>query len=151
MKIAALFHRTVIKCSNRDHGDVAMSLLWRHNVGCMPVVGDRGELVGMITDRDLAMGAFLQGAPLRAVTVSSVMTKELATCTPDDDVEAVLGQMTGRRLRRLPVVDAEGALIGIVSLNDIARAAVANELPAAGVAAVLAALATPRSLASTAP
>jgi CBS domain-containing protein len=151
MKVSALFHHTVISCTDRDHLEAAASQLWRHNIGCLPVVGDRGRLVGMITDRDIAIAVLLQGGPLNSITVSSVMSKEVMTCQASDDVEAVVERMTARRLRRLPVVDDDGHLLGILSLNDIARAAVADQLTAAGVAGVLAAVAVPRSLAVTAP
>jgi len=151
MKVSALFHRTVTSCTNRDTLDQAAALLWRHDIGCLPVLGDGGQLIGMITDRDIAMAAFLQGAPLRSITVSSVMSKEMATCEGEDDIETVVQMLIARRIRRVPVVDAQGRLIGIISLNDIARAATANELPTSSVAAVLTALAVPRSFASSAP
>lgn len=151
MKVSALFHRTVTSCTNRDTLDHAAALLWRHDIGCLPVLGDDGKLIGMITDRDIAMAAFLQGAPLRSITVSSVMSKEMATCKSEDDIETVVQMLIARRIRRLPVLDLAGQLIGIISLNDIARAATANELPTASVAAVLTALAVPRCFASSAP
>ena len=150
MKVAALFHRTVTSCTHRDTLDEAAALLWRHDIGCLPVLDDDGRLIGMITDRDIAMAAFLQGAPLRSITVSSVMSKEVATCTSEDDIDTVVQTLITRRIRRIPVVDAAGRLIGILSLNDIARAATAQELSAASVASVLAALAVPRSFASAA-
>lgn len=151
MKIAGVFHRTVTSCADRDGLDFAASLMWRYNVGCLPVLGDLGQLVGMITDRDIALAAFLQGSPLHAITVSSVMRKEMVTCTPDDDVEHVLRTMTAYHLRRVPVVDGGGKLLGILSLNDIARAAMANELSPAGMASVVAAVAVSRSLAAARP
>lgn len=151
MKIASLFHRTVTSCADRDCLDFAASLMWRHNIGCLPVVGDSGQLIGMLTDRDIALAAFLQGSPLRAITVSSVMRKELITCTADDDVEQVLKTMIAHRLRRVPVVDQDGRLVGILSLNDIARAAMANELSPSGMTSVVAAMAVPRSLAAVQP
>lgn len=151
MKVSALFHRTVTSCTYRDTLDQAAALMWRHDIGCLPVLGDDGRLIGMITDRDIAMAGFLQGSPLHSITVSSVMSKDMMTCRADDDVGTIVTMLIARRLRRLPVLDAGGALIGIVSLNDIARAAIANQLPTADVAAVLAAIAVPRSLAVSAP
>ena len=150
MKISALFHRTVTSCTNRDTLARAASQLWEHDIGCLPVLGDDGRLCGMITDRDIAMAAFLQGAPLRSISVSSVMSKEVAACHPDDEVDAVVQTLTARQLHRLPVIDDDRRLIGIVSLNDIARAASAGKIPPASVAKVLAAISVPRSLASTA-
>lgn len=151
MKVSALFHRTVTSCTDRDTLEHAASLLWRQNIGCLPVVGDDGRLIGMLTDRDIAIAAFLQGAPLRSITVSSVMAKEVLTCHADDEIDAVVDALIAHRLRRIPVIDADRRVVGIVSLNDIARAAIANQLPTGGIAAVLAAIAVPRSLAVTAP
>lgn len=151
MKASALFHRTVITCTHRDRLDTAASQLWRHNIGCLPVVDDDGRLVGMITDRDIALAALLQGGALPSLTVSSVMATDVMTCQAEDEVEAIVETMTAHRLRRVPVTDGDGRLIGILSLNDIARAAVAHQLTPAGVAGVLAAVAVPRSLAATAP
>jgi CBS domain-containing protein len=151
MKAAALFHRTVTSCTDRDTLEEAAALLWRHNIGCLPVLGDDGRLIGMITDRDIMIAAFLQGAPLRSMTVSSVMVKEVMTCRADDEIDVIVQQLLARRLRRIPVIDADRRVVGIISLNDIARAAIANQLSAGGIAAVLAALAVPRSLAVSAP
>lgn len=151
MKISQLCHHSVVTCSDRDHLDQAASLMWSNNIGFMPVLGDDGRLVGTITDRDIAMAALLQGSPLRAVTVSSVMNKEVLTCRLDDEVEPVLQTLIMRRLRRVPIVNDDRQVIAIVSLNDIGRAATSNELGAAGVALLLQAISVPRSLATTRP
>jgi CBS domain-containing protein len=146
MKVSALSHRTVTSCTDRDTLEQAAALLWRHGIGCLPVLGDDGRLVGMLTDRDIAMAAFHQGAPLRSIAVSSVMARDIVACHDDDDVDSVVQLLIARRLRRIPVTDADHRVVGILSLNDIARAAIANELPAAGIPAVLAALSVPRPL-----
>jgi CBS domain-containing protein len=151
MKISALFHRSVTSCTNRDTLSRAASLLWQHDIGCLPVLGDDGRVCGMITDRDIAMAAFLQGAPLRSISVSSVMSKDLAACGPDDDLDAVVQTLIGRQLHRLPVIDDDRRLVGIISLNDLARASSSGKVPAASVAAVMTAISVPRSPASTAP
>ena len=138
MKVSSLFHRTVTTCTWRDTLEHAAELLWRYDIGCLPVLDDSGKVAGMITDRDICIAAFLQGAPLRSITVSSVMAKEVASCDADDNIFAVLRTMIARQLHRLPVIDADRQLVGIVSLNDIARAANAGMLPATEVASVLA-------------
>ena len=150
MKISALFHHTVSSCTDRDTLAHAASQLWQHDIGCLPVLGEDGRLCGMITDRDIAMAAYLQGAPLRSIAVSSVMSKEVVACRAEDEVDTVVDALIKRQLHRLPVIDDDRRLIGIVSLNDIARAAGAGKFPAASVAKVLAAISVPRSLASTA-
>lgn len=151
MKISQLCHHSVVTCTDRDHLDQAASLMWANNIGFMPVVGDDGRLVGTITDRDIAMAALLQGAPLRSVTVSSVMNKEVLTCSEDDEVEPVLQMLIARRLRRIPIVNGDRRVTAIVSLNDIGRAATSNALSPVGVALLLQAISVPRSLATTRP
>jgi CBS-domain-containing membrane protein len=77
----------------------------------------------MVTDRDICMGSYIQGLPLGAVSVSSVMSKELYSCLPEDPVADVERLMRERQIRRIPVVDSDGDLRGIVTLGDLARSA----------------------------
>jgi CBS domain-containing protein len=151
MNVSQLCHRSVITCGERDHLDSAMSMMWRHNIGCLPVLGDMGQLRGMITDRDIAVAAMLQGGPLHALTVSSVMTKEVLTCRDSDSVESLLDRLAQRRLRRVPVVDDQCSVIGILSLNDIARAIADQRLTIDAATALARAVGVARSLAANAP
>ncbi len=150
MTISDLFHRAVTTCTPRDNLEAAAGLMWRFDIGCLPVLDEAGKVVGMLTDRDISMAAFLQGCPLRSIVVGSVMSKEPATCTAETSVGDVLHAMTKRQIHRMPVVDIEGRLIGIISLNDIARAANAGKLSLADVGQTLVAIATPRWIASAA-
>jgi CBS domain-containing protein len=95
--------------------------MWDHDCGCVPVVNDDGHLVGMITDRDVCMAAFLGGTSLASVEVSSAMSKVVHSCRPEDSLASAESVMRASQIRRLPVVDAEEHVVGILSLNDIAR------------------------------
>jgi CBS domain-containing protein len=150
MKVASLYRRVAISCHPLDALDRVADAMWTHDIGCLPVADEGGKLVGMITDRDVAMAAFLQGAPLQRILVSSVMTKELVTCGVDDPASAAIARMAERQLRRLPVVDRDGQLIGILSVNDIARAATVGSLPLSEVALLIAAIGKPRPIATAA-
>lgn len=89
------------------------------NVGVIPVV-DGGKLVGMVTDRDIVVrGVALEGE-LKGMKLSDVMSGHVRCAREEDDVEQVLGEMAEAQIRRLPVVDGEQRLVGIVSLGDIA-------------------------------
>ncbi|MBV9923592.1 MAG: CBS domain-containing protein [Acidobacteria bacterium] len=79
-----------------------------------------GRLVGLITDRDIVIRALAEGQEARAVTAESVMTKELYTVRPNDRVIEAIRKMGDKQVRRLPVVDREGNLRGIISMADIA-------------------------------
>lgn len=89
------------------------------NVGAIPVCdGDR--LVGMITDRDITVRGVAQGRPLDDTRLADVMTEHVRWCYEDDPVEDQLAEMRAVQIRRLPVVDREQHLVGMLSLGDIA-------------------------------
>jgi CBS-domain-containing membrane protein len=144
MQAADLTQREILTCSERDCLDHVAGMMWKYDIGCLPVVNDHGQLIGMITDRDVAMAAYHQGAPLRSITVSSVMTREVVTCREHDAVLDVELAMRQRQVRRVPVVDDQGKLIGMITINDIARAAHEGKLPLVEVASTLSAISRPR-------
>jgi CBS domain-containing protein len=98
--------------------DVA-KIMAKIDAGSMPV-GDNDRLVGMITDRDIALRAVAQGKGPDTL-VREVMSKEVKYCFEDEDLEHVARNMADIRVRRLPVVNREKRLVGIVSLGDIAQ------------------------------
>ena len=121
MKVSTLIHDEVVICRATDYADVAAQLMLEHNVGCLPVIDDEGHVSGMVTDRDLCMAAYTQALPLRAIPVALAMSRHVFACKPDDSLADVERMMRERKIRRVPVVDAENHPIGIVSLTDIAR------------------------------
>lgn len=150
MKVSDLIQRDVITCSDRDSAEHVAALMWQYDVGCVPVIDEGCRVIGMITDRDIAMAAFLQGRPLRSITVSTVMAKEVVTCLEADNLLDVEHSMRHRQIRRVPVVDIAGVLVGIVSVNDIARAAHGGKLPSSEVASTLATISHPRRVLASA-
>jgi CBS domain-containing protein len=111
-------------CRPYDGADKGAKVMWEQDCGAVPVVDQDRRVVAMLTDRDVCMAAFTQGRPLSEIRVSSAMSRNLWTCRPDDDVAEAEAVMRANKVRRLPVVDAEGKLAGILSLSDLARAAV---------------------------
>ena len=91
-------------------------------VGALPV-GENGKLIGMVTDRDLAVRGVAVGLDPRSTTVREVMSDHINYCYANDDVETVAANMAELQMRRLPVLDRGKRLVGVVSLGDIARAA----------------------------
>jgi CBS-domain-containing membrane protein len=87
------------------------------------VVDHSGRVAGILTDRDICIALGTRNVRASNVRVGSVMRTTVQACLPTDDVLTVLSLMTDRRVRRLPVVDAAGRLVGIVSLNDAVLAA----------------------------
>ncbi|ABM39352.1 CBS domain-containing protein [Polaromonas naphthalenivorans] len=89
------------------------------NVGVIPVcAGDK--LIGMVTDRDIVVRGVAQGLDAKTTTLADVMSSHVRTVREDDDVEDVLDIMGENQIRRMPVVDAQDRLIGILSIGDIA-------------------------------
>lgn len=123
MKVQELMTRDVATCRPDDTCGTAAKLMWDRDCGTVPVLDGDGRLAGMITDRDICMAAWMQDCSPSALGVSSVMSKNPAVCSASDSVESAERLMRSRQIRRLPVVDAERRLIGILSLADIVRAA----------------------------
>lgn len=152
MDVGQLMVREVATCRLPDTLNTAARIMWEHDCGCVPVVDDDARVVGMLTDRDLCMAAYTQGRPLDAIPVASVMSKDVHTCKADDPIAFAEGIMRAHRVRRLPVTDADGRLIGILSLSDIAQQAVRERtrktkkaVSPAEVADILGAICEPRS------
>lgn len=91
----------------------------RHDVGSIPVA-QGGRLIGIATDRDIAINGVARGLGPDAAT-SEVMNSEVLYCRASDDVDAVLDNMGANQIRRLPVVDDHKQLVGIVSISDLTK------------------------------
>lgn len=105
----------------------AIEMMERHRVGSLVVIDGAGRLAGMLTERDYLRKVALHGRSDRTTRVSEIMTPEVTTAAPDDDVEACLQVMTRKRFRHLPVLDARGGVVGIVSIGDLVKAVVEDQ------------------------
>jgi CBS domain-containing protein len=146
MRIDQVMSRGVHYCSPDDTLDTAAGLMWQHDCGCVPVCSGNGtpQVIGMITDRDICMSAFFQAKPLHELRVADAMSREVYICRPGDRPAEVERTMRSRQIRRVPVTDREGRLVGIVSLADLARdGGQAAETPASEIGATLAAICEP--------
>ena len=97
----------------------AAAFMWDYDCGILPVVADGERVVGLITDRDICIGGATKNRNLSTITVEEIMTGEVYSCEPEDDVSQALETMQQRKVRRLPVVAPDGTLEGILSINDI--------------------------------
>jgi CBS-domain-containing membrane protein len=124
MKIREVMTRDVCTLDPWAPLSEAARLMWEHDCGLIPVVDPHTQaLVGVITDRDACMAAFLHGQALHSLPIEAAMARTLVTCRPEDDAAAALEALRRHQLHRLPVVDAQGLLAGIVTINDLAREA----------------------------
>ena len=99
----------------------AAAVMWRRDCGVVPVVGEGDRPVGVITDRDICMALATRRAYASDVRVSEVMSRDVATCLHVDDVREALEVMREHQFNRLPVVNGEGRLVGILSVGDVVR------------------------------
>lgn len=99
----------------------AAQLMWEKDLGCLPVCGPGRKAIAMLTDRDISMAAFMQWKHLAETTVESAMSRGLCACSPDDELSRAEDIMRQNQVRRLPVVDEQGVLVGLLSLGDVAR------------------------------
>jgi CBS domain-containing protein len=117
MKVENVMSRDVVSCGPDEALGQAAMRMWNADCGMLPVMWG-GRLIGVVTDRDICMGLALEGARPSERRVREVMSKEVCSCIPDDDLGDALETMASRRVRRLPVVDGD-ELVGVVSMNDI--------------------------------
>jgi CBS domain-containing protein len=121
MKAKDLMTTDVKCCAEYNTLNTAAQMMWEHDIGCVPVVDKEGRAIGVLTDRDICMGAYIQGVPLTGALVTSAMSKEVFSCAPQDDVAAAEKLMKQNQVHRLLVLDAGGHPVGMISLNDIAH------------------------------
>jgi CBS domain-containing protein len=128
MKISDLMTRNPCTVSPDTPVSEAARLMKEEDVGIVPVVErvggaeTRGRLVGVVTDRDIAIRHVAEGRASDA-PVRDVMSGGVKTAAPDDSVEMVMELMGREQIRRIPVVDERGSLVGVVSQADLARKA----------------------------
>lgn len=97
----------------------AAQLMWENDCGVLPIIKDGRKVVGMITDRDICMATAMRDNNPSHISVEEVMTGQVYSVNPEDDIDQALESMQEHKIRRLPVVNAEGELEGILSINDV--------------------------------
>ena len=105
----------------------AAELMWENDCGVLPVIKDGRKVIGMITDRDICMAVAMRDQNPSRVSVEEVMTGEVFSVNPEDEIDEALRAMQRHKVRRLPVVNIEGELEGILSLNDVMLNAAASD------------------------
>ena len=120
MKVEQMTNRNVKACHPEDSLNQAAQLLWDHSCGGLVVVDAHSRPIGFLTDRDICMAAYTRGKLLQDLTVEGAMASRIVCCHLDDELSDAMGVMRERHVRRLPVIDREGKLAGILSLDDLA-------------------------------
>jgi len=142
MLVSEIMTTQVVLCTPWDTARTAANLMKKHCVGALPVVWNKTDplLEGIITDRDLCCGIAGDARDSNTVLVSELMTRIPVTCEPDFTIEECLRLIEENQVRRIPVVNARGRCIGIVTQVDIAR-----KIPAAAVAEMITEITKPVS------
>jgi CBS domain-containing protein len=99
----------------------AAKLMQEEAIGCVPIV-DYGKLVGILTDRDIAIAAYDVGEALWRLRIADHMRAPVYTCQASDDIAVAARTMREHRVRRLPVVDQNDKVVGMISLDDLVHA-----------------------------
>jgi CBS domain-containing protein len=114
--------RSPIVALPKDTVVMVAQIMREQDIGPVPVVKDKTSrrLIGIVTDRDLALKVVALGHNPNEILVEDVMTKDVITCREDDDVHTALDAMAKHQLRRIPVVDENDSLVGIIAQADVA-------------------------------
>jgi CBS domain-containing protein len=144
MKVHEIMTTAPETCGPETNLAAAVERMWRADCGALPVMTAEAALVGIITDRDMCIALGTRNQPASAIPVASVMTRDVATCRTDEEVDAALARMTERRVRRLPVVDDAATLVGVLSLDDIVLASGAKAVKPAAVLQALKKICAPK-------
>lgn len=121
MKIEAIMTQPVQSCGPETNLGSVVETMWTHDCGIVPVVNERGEAIGVVTDRDICIALGTRDVQASTLVARNVMTQPIAGCAPEDDCIDALLTMEERHVRRLPVLGTGGVLLGIVSIDDIVR------------------------------
>ena len=111
-----------VYCLPDDMVIKAAELMKTGNIGSVLVVENEQtrKLVGIVTDRDLVLKIVAEGLDARSTTVQAVMTQEVVTCRAEDDLQKALDAMADHQLRRIPIVDNDNKILGIIAQADVA-------------------------------
>lgn len=119
MVVRNLLTSDVKSCSPDTDLATAAKIMWDHDCGVVPVVNDERKVIGILTDRDICIAAATRSMSPSSIRARDVMSGEVYACSPEDDVRTALRTMRQQRVRRLPVIDQQERLAGIISMNDL--------------------------------
>lgn len=119
MKVREIMTGPVQYCGPDTNLTAAAKMMWDSDCGILPVVNRDGKVISMITDRDICMAVVTKGRLASDIPVWEASSSRLYACSPSDDIKVALDTMQRGQVRRLPVVDEDGALCGVLTMNDL--------------------------------
>ncbi|SMF92415.1 CBS domain-containing protein [Paenibacillus uliginis N3/975] len=120
MQIIEVMTRQVQTCQTSDPVEKAAKIMEQGNVGAVPIVDQAGRLTGIMTDRDIVLRGVAKNKDLRMTTCEELMTGEVKCCEPHTEIHEAANMLAQHQIRRLPVVDNQGRLVGICAIGDLA-------------------------------
>ena len=121
MKVKEIMHKRVEWVSPDTRLTALATKMLKHDVGAIPI-GENDRLVGMVTDRDIAIRGLANGRDISKLTARDVMTKPVIWCWDSDNAMNAARLMENKKIRRLPVIDDNKRMVGMLSLGDISHA-----------------------------
>ena len=122
MVVSQIMTTDVATCTPASDLEHALYVMLERDCGFVPIVTEGGKVVGVVTDRDICVAVALHQQTPARIPIATTMTQPVFSVHPNDTVMTALGIMTHHRIRRLPVVDEQGLLVGVLTLNDVALA-----------------------------
>ena len=119
MKVQDIMTRDVQCCGPDTNLAVAAKMMWDSDCGVLPVLNVEGKVLGVITDRDICMAVATRNKPASEISVWETVSGKACTCRETDAIHTALDIMKREKVRRLPVVDEDGVLQGMLSMNDL--------------------------------
>lgn len=119
MKVRDVMTEMAASCSMETNLGAAVEILWNRNCGILPVVNNEQQVVGVVTDRDICIALGTRNRLPGEITVGEIASGNVFACKLDDDIHTALATMAQGKVRRLPVISAEGKLQGLLSMDDI--------------------------------
>ena len=144
MIVREVMHAPAATCAPGDDLGIVVKAMREHDCGFLPVVDTHGIVVGVVTDRDVCLAAGMVHRPLDRVSAKETMSFPVFSCFPDENLKVALATMARHHVRRLPVLDRRGHLLGVLSTDDIVQAPARRGAPTAEeVVAALRGICTP--------
>jgi CBS domain-containing protein len=128
MNVKDVMMRTPVFCGPETNAGAAAEIMWNRNCGLLPIVDAEGKVAGVVTDRDLCIALGTRNARAGEISLREITTGRVYFCYPEDDIHDALRTMTHQKVRRLLVLDKDGRLQGILSMDDLVRHATDRSL-----------------------
>jgi CBS domain-containing protein len=119
MKVKDAMVKTPAFCSPETNLGAGVEIMWNRNCGFLPVVDTQQHVVGVVTDRDIAIAVGTRNRLPGEITLAEVATRRVQSCRPEDDIHMALDTMAEEKVRRLVVVNEQNQFEGVLSMDDV--------------------------------